>query len=71
MKTGDSVTMLVPLLNIGNGKKISAKRGTYLGWHNGSRIVISHNGLRWEIPRGSTVRLTTKIVNISPCGLKE
>jgi len=71
MKTGDSVTMLVPLPNIGDGKKFAAKRGTYLGWHNGNRIVLSHSGLRWEIPRGSPARLTTKPVNISPCGLKE
>lgn len=71
MKVGDSVTMLIPLPNIGNGKRFAAKRGTYKGWDNGNRIVLSDSRLRWEIPRGSPARLTTERINISPCGLKE
>mgnify|MGYP001193165498 CR=1 FL=1 len=71
MKTGDYVNMLVPLPNIGDGKRVAVKEGKYMGWYNGNRIVLSDSGLRWEIPRGSPCRLTTKHVNISPCGLKE
>lgn len=71
MKAGDKVTVLTPLRNIGNGNRISAKRGIFLGWENGERIVQLEHGGRLMIPRGSIASLTTKHVDISPCGLKE
>jgi hypothetical protein len=70
MKVGDRVTILTPLRHIGDGV-VAAKRGIYKGWKDGERVVEAPNGIQWLIPRGSETRLTTKHIDISPCGLKE
>lgn len=78
MKKGDQVTAIIPLGNRTDTNRsvmgrYMAKRGVYLGWTDDRRFRILGlpDGGQYHLSRHQGVRLTTKPVNISPCGLKE
>lgn len=73
MKIGTEVTVLRPtgILNSRGKMGIAARRGTYLGQQNGTRRVQHADGSQTHIDKGSPGSITTKHIDISPCGVKE
>lgn len=73
MKPGTKVTIITPigLLDYKGRMQYAARRGTYLGLRNGMRTV-EHSDKSWsQLEKGGRSKLTTKPVDISPCGLLE
>lgn len=74
MKPGTPVTVIspLPMKNHKGHAKFSAKEGVFLSREkDGTRVVEFADKSRLHLEKGSGSRLTTKYVDISPCGLLE